>query len=292
MQLDAGRQVQPDGAFFVPIAGDLQHAGAGQAAVREQQVFGKGHAVLFAAAGDLDRQRQTGQLGEGRPGCFVKGQRHQRRARRDDRDVELLGDAVAEIGRADLGDGQAAGRDDQRIAVHGPAVAINFIAIGVPDRLDGAGLPALYTALRAFGQQHLDDVFGRAVAKQLALVLLVVRDAVLVHQRQKVARRVTRQGGAAKARVFAQEVGRRGAGVGEIAASAAGDADFFRDLFAVVYHQHRQAQLAGHAGAKQAGSARAHDDDIEFLHGRECRLPASIFETVPTHEALHHETSP
>ena len=80
------------------------------------------------------------------------------------------------------------------------------------------------------------------------------RDLVLLQQRDEVLRRVTRQGRSAKMRVVAQELRRRGAGVGEIAAAAARDADFFGDFLAVVQHQHAQAQLAGHARTKKAGS--------------------------------------
>ena len=56
-------------------------------------------------------------------------------------------------------------------------------------------------------------------------------------------------------RVVAEKLRRRGADVGEIAAAAARDADLFGDFFAVVQHQHAQAQLAGHARTKKAGSA-------------------------------------
>jgi hypothetical protein len=90
------------------------------------------------------------------------------------------------------------------------------------------------TTGRALGQQHLNDVVGRAVAKQLAFVLFVKRNLVLLQQRYEVLRRVTRQGRAAKMRVVAEKLRRRGAGVGEIAAAAARDANFFGDFLAVV----------------------------------------------------------
>jgi len=53
-----------------------------------------------------------------------------------------------------------------------------------------AGLPAGdRTALRAslaFAQQHVDQVLGAAVAKQLSLVFFVESDAVFLHQGHKV----------------------------------------------------------------------------------------------------------
>jgi hypothetical protein len=82
------------------------------------------------------------------------------------------------------------------------SVTINFIAacavsMGARGRkayiFDAAGLPAGHATGFALGQQHLDDVFSRTVAKQLAFVLFVKRDLVLVHQRQKIGGAVARQ---------------------------------------------------------------------------------------------------
>jgi hypothetical protein len=61
----------------LPVAADLQHRRAGQAAVGEQQVFEEGHALFLAAGADFHGQGQAGQLGIGLPGRAVKGQRHQ-----------------------------------------------------------------------------------------------------------------------------------------------------------------------------------------------------------------------
>jgi hypothetical protein len=106
----------------------------------------------------------------------------------------------------------------------------------------------------ALGQQHLNQVFRRAVAKQLAFVLFVKRDVVLVHERHKVLRREARQGAAAKLWVVAQKVLVRRThiqlAVGEVAAATAGDANFLGHLLAVVQHQNLQALLCCHAGAK------------------------------------------
>ena len=124
----AGRQVQADRRAFLPVAGNLQYAGAGEAAVGEQQVFEESRFVLLATGFDTDRQRQARELGKRRPGGFVKGQRHQRRAGRDDGQIELFGHAVAKIRRTDLGNGQAAAGDDHRAALNGATVAIYFIA--------------------------------------------------------------------------------------------------------------------------------------------------------------------
>ena len=230
-----------------------------------------------------DRQRQAGQLRVGRPAGPVERQRHQGGARRDDAQPELARDAVAEIGGADLRDRQAAGGDDHVPRQDRSAIGQELIArarclrrwaravVKRADRSDGAGLPALDAAGLALAQQHLDEVLGRSVAEQLALVLLVEGDAVSLHQRDEVLRRVARQGRAAEVRVVAQEVlvrcARVEVAVGEVAAPAARDADLLGDLVAVVDQQDLKSELAGHARAEQAGRARADDDHIE-LHGR------------------------
>jgi hypothetical protein len=101
-----------------------------------------------------------------------------------------------------------------------------------------------HAARSTFGQQHGDDVFGRAVGKELALVLLVPGNAVALQQRNEVLRRVARQRRAAELRVLAHEVLVRRArvevAVGEVAAPAARDADLLGHLLAVVDEQHLQ----------------------------------------------------
>ncbi|MCY1372177.1 hypothetical protein D9M69_593630 [compost metagenome] len=133
----------------------------------------------------------------------------------------------------------------------------------------------MYAAGFAFGQQQGDQVLGRAVAEQLALVLLMETDAVFLHQRDEVGRRVARERRAAEVRVLAQEVFVRRAridvAVGEVGPAAARDADLLRHLFAVVEHQHAQAALARDTGTEKTGRTRADDDGVEILHGAQCR---------------------
>jgi len=112
--------------------------------------------------------------------------------------LELAGDGGhVFVRRADLGNGQAAAGDDHRAAVDGATVAIYFIAAGAfsiraggqePNIFHATGLPAFHTARGAFGQQHGDQVFGRAVAEKLAFVFFVKRNAVFFDQSHKVCR--------------------------------------------------------------------------------------------------------
>jgi len=72
----------------------------------------------------------------------------------------------------------------------------------------------------ALGQQHGDDLLGRAVAEQLAELLLVVGDAMLADGLEEVLRREARQRRAAEMRVVGKVVFWTSVQVGEIAASA------------------------------------------------------------------------
>ena len=200
----------------------------------KQQVLVEGHALLLRACADLDRQRQPRQLGVRGPGVAAEGQRHQPRALCHQRQAELARQPVAQVARADLRDRQPARGDDQATCRDGATIGINLIAASAfPICARGqkchifhaARLPVLHMPRGAFGQQHGNDVFGRAVAKQLALVFFVVADAVLVHQRDEVLRRKARERRARELRVLAHVVPVRRAhvqvAVGEVAAPAA-----------------------------------------------------------------------
>ena len=135
-----------------------------------------------------------------------------------------------------------------------------------------------HAARSTFGQQHGDDVFGRVVGKELALVLLVPGNAVVLQQGDEVLRREPRQRRAAELRVLADEVLVRRArieiAIGEVAAPAARDADFFGHLVGVVDQQHAQPALASLAGAEQAGGAGTDHDGVKYFH--EKRVPAFV----------------
>lgn len=63
-----------------------------------------------------------------------------------------------------------------------------------------------------------------------------------------------------------QEVFRRNLKVGEIAAAAAGDENFFADFLAAFDHQDAPAAFARLDGAHQTGSATAEDHHIVMNH--------------------------
>ena len=105
-----------------------------------------------------------------------------------------------------------------------------------------------------------------SVAEQLPAVLLVPGDAVALQQGDEVRRPIACQRRAAEGRVVGKEAGRRGVAVGEVAASAARDADLLGHPLRVVDDEHAQPALPGERGAEQAGRAGADDDRVVALH--------------------------
>ena len=131
-------------------------------------------------------------------------------------------------------------------------------------------MAALRTRI-ALAQKHLNQVFRRAVTKQLAFVFFMKANLVALHQPHKVLRCVAREGATTKLGVLPQKMFVRSphihVDIGEIAASTAGDAYLFRHLVVVVDHQYLQSLLRRHASAKQASCASTDDGDIKGLQG-------------------------
>ena len=139
--------------------------------------------------------------------------------------------------------------------------------------MDRAALPVGDLAGTTLCLEHGNQVLGRPVAKQLALVFLMVGDAMALHQVDKVLGCVARQRRATEVRVVAQEVGGAGVQVGEIAPASTRNSNFFGQFLTVVDQQYSQAQLAGYSSAEQAGGTRSQHDDIKTFHCRQCRRP-------------------
>ena len=116
----------------------------------------------------------------------------------------------------------------------------------------------------AFDLEHVDDLRRTVVAEQLTERLFVIRDAVFFHQLDEILRGVAGEGGAAEMRIFRQVVFRLGVQVGEVAASATGDADLFAEPVIVLDQQRRFPALAGFSRAHHAGGAGTDDDNVEF----------------------------
>ena len=207
-----------------------------------------------------------------------QGQRHQPGARGQHRVAELPGQRVAEAAGAHARDRQPAAGDHQRRRDEASLrrVQAETPVVEVLDALDAAMRAHLHAGGRAFGQQHRHHLLAGVVAEQLAEFLLVVGDAVAFDQFDEMPRRVARQRRLAEVRVRRQVVGRRRAGIGEVAASAAGHQDLLADLVGMVDHQHAQPALASRDRRHQACGAGADDDGVvggsAHAHSREGRV--------------------
>ena len=182
--------------------------------------------------------------------------------------AELAGDVIGNPRGAHLGDGLAARGQDQvfRRDFNGFSVALkrrDKAAVGMADFLDLGPKPELCTGFFHFFQQHVHDLRGLSVAKQLSQRLFVPGDAVLPDEVEEIPLRVSGQRGFAEMRVLRKE------GIGitihirEIAAPAAGDADLFAGVFRVVHDQHIRP---GKSGGHHAGGAGAKDQGRD-VHG-------------------------
>ena len=162
----------------------------------KQQVFGKRRPGLFRTRFNLDRQREPGQGRVRLPLGAVKSQWHQAGAAFNQFQTELLGDRIAEIGGPNLRNRQATRGNDHRWAVNYSLVGINLIAnycfwyCRRSYIIDQAGLPASDRPRITLCKQHVDEIFCRAVTKQLALVLFMKTNPMLLHQRHEVQWRV------------------------------------------------------------------------------------------------------
>ena len=81
---------------------------------------------------------------------------------------------------------------------------LNLVArVNLGDGFDSTALPSNDMTFVTFFQKHLNQVFSRPVAKQLAFVLFVKRNVIRLHQFNEVLRGIARQSASAKVRVVA-----------------------------------------------------------------------------------------
>ncbi len=227
--------------------------------------MGQQHEVLeaLAVAARLDRQGDTTQISQPFLVLAAECQRHQPGAGRQHLMAELAGNLVAKAGGAHARNRQAAGGHHQRGAVEQAMGGVHAETVAaVLDALHAAPGADLRAGRLAFVHQHLHDLLGRDVAEQLAQLLFVIGDAVLADQLDEVPGRVARQRRFAEVRVGRQEVGRGGAGVGEVAAATAGHQDLLADLVGMVDHLHLAAALASRDRGHQPGRAGADDHHV------------------------------
>ena len=119
----------------------------------------------------------------------------------------------------------------------------------------------------ALALEHGDDGLGGVVAEELAEGFFVVGDAVLFDEGDDVGWGVAGECGLCEVGVLGEEVFGATVDVGEVAASAAGDEDFFAGFFGVVEQEDSAVAAAGFDGAHEAGCACAEDGDVDVFSG-------------------------
>ena len=116
-----------------------------------------------------------------------------------------------------------------------------------------------------FGEQHVEDVVGGAVAEELAEGLFVPGDAVFFDESDEVGGRVAGERGLGEVGIGGEEIFRAAVEVGEVAAASAGDEDFLAGTRGVFEDGDAAAAAAGFDGAHQAGGACSEDEDVEVI---------------------------
>ena len=241
-----------------PVRGNLQDGGSGQAAMGDEQVFAEARAV----ATDHRIDREAGKVGELLQVVRREREPDERRAQLGDLEPELLRDAITERAGADLRNRQAAAGDDQRLAIEVATIGLDLKSPGLFNRADFRRHAPLHPCGVALGLEQVYDLLRGAVAEQLAEFFLMPGDAMLFHQADEIARRVTRQRRAAEIRIGGKEILRPRAAVGEIAATAAGNADLLSQLLGMIDQQHAAPAFSCLDCAHDAGGAGADDDDV------------------------------
>ncbi len=140
----------------------------------------------------------------------------------------------------------------------------NFLNCGVEKKVDLGGA--------AFRFEHIGDVAGCAVAEKLAQSFFVVRNRMAFDQRDEIGGCVAGQRGFGKVRVRGDEIFRAAMKIREIAASAAGDEDFFAGARGAFEDGNASPTLPCFDGAHQACGTGAENYGIivvsHFRFGR------------------------
>ena len=256
--VQTGQQVQHHGLALAPGRGDLQDRRAREPAMGEQHRLAK----RSPAAACLHRECDAAEWAHQGDVVVIGDQRHQSRPNFRQRETEPARCVIGKAGRAQLRDGEPARCQHQRGGGEVALVRLDREGIGSAEPGDAIAEAQIHPADAAFLEQHGDDLARRAVAEQLAQRLLVAGDAVPGDQGAEILGGVLREGGAGEMRIGGEEALRRGSGVGEITASAAGDQDLAARLVGVVEQQHPAAPLPGRGGAHQAGRPGPDHDHV------------------------------
>jgi len=109
----------------------------------------------------------------------------------------------------------------------------------------------------------------RPIAEELSQRLFVIRDAVPLHELDKIRRRVTRQRRLRKVRIGREEVVGPREQVGKVCAASSRDEDLFARALRTLQHRDTAPAAGGFDRSHQACRARSEDEDIKtfLIHG-------------------------
>jgi hypothetical protein len=160
---------------------------------------------------------------------------------------------------------------------------------GFFQRLDlGRHAPG-HVAAGALGLEHLDDLFGRLITEQLAAMLLVIADAVFLHQRQKILRGIPGQGALAEMGIVRQKMLRSRIDISEVTTPSTRNPDLLCKFLRMIDQYNAFAALGGDGRAHHPGRACADHCYIKlFCHGV-CRFPL-FTKTVIVNRAVQPST--
>ncbi len=248
----------------MPVGGDLQDDGAGEAAMGEQHRLLEAGAILGS---HRYRQADARQIGERLFLRLMEGKGHQTGAGRQHLEAELLRQFEAIRGSAQLGHGETAGRHHQRVAADLTLAgrqhkALVLFADGEHFGLELQGHPGPV----ALGEQHIDDILGALEAEQLPQSALVIVDPVAIHQIDEILLGVAGQRRLAEVGILRQVGVSARLVVGEVATATATDEDLAARLLGVVEHQHGAATVARLRCTHQSGRTGPDHHHIDLLH--------------------------
>ena len=204
----------------------------------------------------------------------VEDQRDEARAGLGDGMIELAGQVVAEGCGAHLGDGEAAGGDDEGLRADGALIGLDLETAScrivscalLGDGEDVGGKLDAGVGFGALAEEHVEDVVGGSVAEELAEGFLVIGDTVLFYQGDEVLRVVASEGGLGEVGVGGEEVFRPGVDIGEVASASSGDEDLFARAVGEIEDEDTAVAAAGFDGGHEAGGTGAEYQYINFCH--------------------------
>jgi len=188
----------------------------------------------------------------------------ERGARFDDVEAELAGKIVAEAGCSHLGDRQAAGGDDENGSTEFAGLGNDVESVVTADFGDVCIAEKGDVGVGCFGDEHVEDVAGGAVAEELAELLFVPRDAVLLDQGEEVGGRVASERGLREVRIFGEEIFRAAVDVGEVAAASAGDEDLLAGARGAFEDGDAVSTAASFDGAHETGGTCSENEGVEL----------------------------